>query len=302
MSALPKPPGYLQQDKGPNLVRIIWIFESFSLIVACLKVWTRVKVLRQSGLEDVFILLSAVLSLVYGSLLTASIHYGLGRHAAAIAPTVLKALKFYAAAIPFGMLSVTLPTLAIAIIIKQTTDPLPRQLRILYGVPCLNLLIRIVNVILVFLSCPQDSAIDYTIWVVIEGDVIIITACVPGLRPFVKYLRQRYGSEHGQIQNIRLIAQKSNRISEITVPASSASQAQTHARCSRSVSNGEQPQPEENIQEEDTVELMSSKTHDVERQSAERWRESEDTRRHTVEAKTGRESFPSIHRDGEAGT
>lgn len=170
-------PEYLQQDKGPLLVRIIWVFEALALTAVCLKVWTRVKVLHQSGLEDVFVLLSdvscdlahvplkrsitdsrgQVLSLVYGALLTVSVHYGLGRHAAAIVPTARKAIKLYVAAIPFGMLSVTLPTLAIAIILHQTTDPSPQQLRFLYGIPMLNLVIRIVNVILVFTSCLPDK-------------------------------------------------------------------------------------------------------------------------------------------------
>ncbi|KAL8753995.1 MAG: hypothetical protein Q9199_004644 [Rusavskia elegans] len=348
-------PEYLQQDKGPLLVRIIWVFEALALTAVCLKVWTRVKVLHQSGLEDVFVLLSDVLSLVYGALLTVSVHYGLGRHAAAIVPTARKAIKLYVAAIPFGMLSVTLPTLAIAIILHQTTDPSPQQLRFLYGIPMLNLVIRIVNVILVFTSCLPDkpqalhgvskcvnyvvaihymyfatcfsaatgvfltvwpivafwklrlatrkkvillllfsttaiaavctlvrvgylpkihnfddftySSIDYTIWVVIEGDVIIIAACVPGLRPFVKHLRQKYQTNQRQIPNTPQPPKKSNRNSEITVPASSVSLPRTEPPPAGSISHSEQTLATRRVSKERMVEPDPPKTEDVEKQT-----------------------------------
>ncbi|KAI4277662.1 MAG: hypothetical protein L6R38_005404, partial [Xanthoria sp. 2 TBL-2021] len=346
-----------------------------------------------------------VLALVYGALLTASVHYGLGRHAAAIAPTALKAIKLYVAAIPFGMLSVTLPTFAIAIILHQTTDPSRQQLRLLYGIPMLNLVIRIVNVILVFTSClpdtPQglhgvskcvnyvvaihyvyfatcfsaatgvfltvwpivafwklrlatrkkvillllfstmaiaaactlvrvgylpkihnfddftcespplnriqnksadctflsDSSIDYTIWVVIEGDVIIISACVPGLRPFVKYLRQKYQSNQRQIPNTPQPSKKSNRNSEITVPASSVSLPRKEPLPAGSIGHSEQTAATRRVSKEGMVEPDRSKTEDVEKQTFERWRGSEVTRWNTEEAKTSAGSPPSIYGD-----
>ena len=53
-------PDILQQDKGPLLVITIWVFGSLALIVVCLNFWTRLKVLHQSGLEDIFVLLAWV--------------------------------------------------------------------------------------------------------------------------------------------------------------------------------------------------------------------------------------------------
>lgn len=53
-------PTLLKQDKGPLLVIIIWFFASLALVVVSIKVWTRLKVLRKPGLEDLFVLLAWV--------------------------------------------------------------------------------------------------------------------------------------------------------------------------------------------------------------------------------------------------
>ncbi|KAL8880377.1 MAG: hypothetical protein Q9198_002203 [Flavoplaca austrocitrina] len=99
------------------------------------------------------------MSLTHGSLLTISVRFGLGKHPAAIEPTeALNAILWYERGIPLGMLSVTLPMFAIAIVLDNITDPWRRQRRLLYGIPVLNLVIRIVNVIMVFTSCPPNNA------------------------------------------------------------------------------------------------------------------------------------------------
>ena len=98
------------------------------------------------------------MSLTYGSLLTISVRSGLGKHPAAIEPTaILNAILWYERGIPLGMLSVTLPMFAITIVLDNITDPWRRQRRLLYGIPVLNLVIRTVNVILLFTSCPRTD-------------------------------------------------------------------------------------------------------------------------------------------------
>ncbi|KAI4086342.1 MAG: hypothetical protein LQ339_009049 [Xanthoria mediterranea] len=362
-------PEILQQDKGPLLVITIWVFGSLALIVVCLNFWTRLKVLHQSGLEDIFVLLAWVLSLVYSALMTAGVGSGLGKHVIAIKPiALLKALRLYTAALPFGMLSGTLPTLAIAIVLNKITVPAQRQLWLLYGIPTLNLIIRIVNVILVFTACrpahmpaiyPRVSrcfgadiahhyvyfaisfsaatdvfltawpmvafwqlrikrrekavllllfsttaiaavcalvrigylhkvyklddftydTIEYSLWAAclsIEGNVIIITACVPGLRPFVKYLRHQF--DWGRQPDILEIPKKSNRNSEITVPASSVSLHRMEPQPASFNNPGNNAPPESPVSTRDTQKLIAPavQPEDVENQAFESRRESED--------------------------
>ncbi|KAL8992507.1 MAG: hypothetical protein Q9169_007048 [Polycauliona sp. 2 TL-2023] len=332
------PPGYLQQDKGPMLVKVIWVFAALALIVVCLKAWTRLKVLHQSGLEDLFMLLAEAVSLVYGALLTAAVNQGLGKHAAALEPDALvRAIRLYTKALPFGMLSVTLPMFAIAIVLDNITAPSNQQRRLLYAFPTLNLIIRVVNVILVFTQCftaasvifltvwpivafwrlrlkmkdriilpvlfgttaiaaacilvrvsyiPQMkdyddftyTSVDYTVWVVIEADIFIITACIPGLRAFVKYLRQKISD--GRILPSAAIPtpKKSNRNSEITVPASSLSLNQVEPQSAASVAQSQQSLLNEHLRRERSPGSVPPRMEDVERQAPERWRASEDTR------------------------
>ncbi|KAL8676410.1 MAG: hypothetical protein Q9186_007074 [Xanthomendoza sp. 1 TL-2023] len=240
-----------------------------------------------------------VSSVIYGAILTAAVQMGLGKHPYAIDPTkVSKTLKLYIAAVPFGLITLSLPTLAIAICLNNLIVPTKRQLYILYFFPTLQIVMAVVGIVLIFTQCKPQSAlwsfqpgarcldksvvlgyvylmtgttirgyppvgsvfIDYlyvafvdlflaivplmafwqlqikpkakimlcllmsttaisaaicafvriayvasladipdytyasihhTLWAVIEGNVIIIAACLPGLRPFVKYVRTR---------------------------------------------------------------------------------------------------------------
>ncbi|KAL8724970.1 MAG: hypothetical protein Q9181_006590 [Wetmoreana brouardii] len=275
------PPEVYDQNKGPMLVIVIWVFASLALAVIGIKVWTRFRILRQSGIEDLFIFSGWVLSIIFGAILTACVHLGLGKHPFAIDPKVVpRVLKLYLISVPFAIFTLSLPPIAVAILLKHLLAPTRRQLWILYGVPILQLVTAVMDVILIFVQClptstlwdPKPGAkcwprkvitgyvyfalsytaftdlflavvpivafwklqlkpkakivlflvmtttaiaalcaiirmiyvhdiadlndytyslINHTMWAVLEGNAIIIAACIPGLRPFVKYIRQK---------------------------------------------------------------------------------------------------------------
>lgn len=110
----------------------------------------------------------------------------------------------------------------------------------------------------------------------IEGNVIIITACVPGLRPFVKYLRHRFN--WGRQPDILEIPKKSNRNSEITVPASSVSLRRMEPQSSNFNNPDNHVIPESPVSTRETQKLIAPavQPEDVEKQAFESWRESED--------------------------
>ncbi|KAL8815527.1 MAG: hypothetical protein Q9223_005336 [Gallowayella weberi] len=132
---------------------------------------------------------------------------GLGKHPYAIDPTkISQTLKLYTVAVPFGLMVPSLSTLAIAICLNNLIAPTKRQRCILYIFPYLQMVIAIVGIILIFTQCkprstlwkPQKGArcLDKSVllgWVylIIEGNVIIIAACLPDLRPFVKHVRSK---------------------------------------------------------------------------------------------------------------
>ncbi|KAL8786819.1 MAG: hypothetical protein Q9213_002556 [Squamulea squamosa] len=343
------PPEVLKQNKGPLLLSIIWIFASLALIVVSIKVWTRIKVLHQSGLEDLFVLLAWVLSLVYGAMLTASVHYGFGKHPSAIdSKAILIAIKLYAAAIPFGIFSVSLPTLAIAIVLKKITAPSTRQIWFLYGMPALNVAIKVVNVVLILTTCPPTSIHDglkilssisriiaaaqvivtgfsaatdvfLTVWpivafwklqlkqktkvvllllfsttAVIEGDVIIITACVPGLRPFVKHLRQK--TKRNQCLDNLQAPKRLSSNSGIVGP-SSVSIQRTEPQGSGSISHSDQLPRNHTAYKCRSLERIPSKMEDADKQAFEGWRALEGDKRRHGENQTAVRKSPLIERD-----
>ncbi|KAL8805532.1 MAG: hypothetical protein Q9182_001901 [Xanthomendoza sp. 2 TL-2023] len=370
------PPELLKQNKGPLLVIIVWVFAALALMVVSIKVWTRVKILHQSDLENVFhsvfVLLAWVLSLVYGALLTASVYSGLGKHSFALdRQEIDTAIMLYSISIPFGILSVALPALAIAIVLKKITDANHRQLWFLYGIPALNIVIKIINVVLVFSTCPPASfrsrismskcvnvsvvtgyfyfatcfsaatavflvmwpmvafwklqlkrkakvslillfsttavaavcalvrvgylprvsrledftyySIDYTIWVVMEGDVFIITACVPGLRPFVKHLRDRLNQRSQPDQD----SKEPNGMGIDSAATALSSPSSTRRMEPRS--SGSAIQPSSTNHHHHRIDAPA----DTEKQAFELWRDGEDEKwaRDEDESRDGMENF-----------
>ncbi|KAL8769668.1 MAG: hypothetical protein Q9209_004465 [Squamulea sp. 1 TL-2023] len=240
------------------------------------------------------------------------VHFGFGKHPSAIDPKALvTAIKLYAAAIPFGIFSVSLPTLAIAIVLKKITAPSQRQTWFLYGIPAFNVVSKVVNVVLVLTTCPPASiykgvrtharcfdrnvTINYVYFAI--RDVVIISACVPGLRPFIKHLRQK--NNRAQYPDGLQDPKQLRNSSEITGP-SSISLRRKEQRDSGSTSNSDQPPPNHDAYKQRSLEPIRSTTEDADKQAFEGRRVLENGRRHKEEqAPVG--NLPLIdHEPGEA--
>ncbi|KAL8777561.1 MAG: hypothetical protein Q9194_002488 [Teloschistes cf. exilis] len=145
------PPELLKQDRGRNLVTVIWVFGALSLIVVSIKVWTRMKILHQSGIEDMFIFsgwASALLS-------------SLGKHPVAVDPDRLPHLeKLYLISLPFAILTLSLPPIAVAILLDRLIEPARSQKWVLFSVPALQFIAAAVEVVLLFVQCSPAS----TLW------------------------------------------------------------------------------------------------------------------------------------------
>ncbi|KAL8758037.1 MAG: hypothetical protein Q9199_001767 [Rusavskia elegans] len=276
------PPEVYKQDRGPRLVIVIWVFAALALATVSIRLWARCKILHRLGLEDFLMFFAWVISIIYGALLTASVHLGLGKHTYAIDPRkISSALKLYTVAVPFGLTVLGVPMVAIAIVLKNLIASTKRHTWILFFFPILQLVLTTVGVVLLFNECKPTStlwnqrpgakcwdsritiryvyftsvygafvdvflavvppiaywklqirpkekivlflvmgatvlaaicalirlayitsltewqdytytSINHTTWAIIEGNVIIIAACIPGLRPFVKHVRSRF--------------------------------------------------------------------------------------------------------------
>ncbi|KAL8851202.1 MAG: hypothetical protein Q9221_003833 [Calogaya cf. arnoldii] len=91
------------------------------------------------------------MSLIYGALLTASVRVGLGKHPYAIDPrNMSQVLKLYTFAVPFAILGLAVPTLAIAIVLIGLIGPIRPRTWIVYFFPILQIVIGVIAVILLF--------------------------------------------------------------------------------------------------------------------------------------------------------
>ena len=61
-SMVPPPDG--DASKGPSMLIIIWLFTAISTIVVGLKMWTRLKIIREFGADDVLTILALVRNLI----------------------------------------------------------------------------------------------------------------------------------------------------------------------------------------------------------------------------------------------
>ncbi|KAL8917673.1 MAG: hypothetical protein Q9172_005736 [Xanthocarpia lactea] len=134
LNSAPLRPDVIRQDKGPRLVAVIWVFASLTLLT--------------------------ILSLIYGALLTASVHLGLGKHAFAIDPSkITYAIKLYTIAVPFGIVVLALTTLAIAIVLNGLIAPSKWHTCILYFLPVLQFVIGITGIAMLLTQCTPTSAL-----------------------------------------------------------------------------------------------------------------------------------------------
>ncbi|KAL8855314.1 MAG: hypothetical protein Q9178_008028 [Gyalolechia marmorata] len=160
LNSAPIRPDVIRQDKGPRLVAVIWVFASLALLTVSIRTWTRFRILHRSGIEDFMILFAWVLSLIYGALLTASVHLGLGKHAFAIDPSkITYAIKLYTIAVPFGIVLLALPTLAIAIVLNGLIAPSKWHTCILYFFPVLQFVMGVTGIVMLMTQCTPTSAL-----------------------------------------------------------------------------------------------------------------------------------------------
>lgn len=99
-----------------------------------------------------------VLSIINGSILTACVSLGLGKHPFAVDPDQLPYLeKLYLISLPFAVLTLSLPPIAVAILLDRLIEPEQSQKWVLYSVPALQFIAAAVDIILLFVQCSPAS-------------------------------------------------------------------------------------------------------------------------------------------------
>lgn len=98
---------------------------------------------------------------ICSSLITASVHAGLGRHSSELAmEQQLRALKLSVLASPFGIMAYSLPNVSVAIFLDRILFPDPLRKWFIYSVVIAQNVAAAVAVIMLFFHCATPP----TIW------------------------------------------------------------------------------------------------------------------------------------------
>ncbi|KAL9596668.1 MAG: hypothetical protein Q9179_004540 [Wetmoreana sp. 5 TL-2023] len=110
----------------------------------------------------------------------------------------------------------------------------------------------------------HHSLINHTMWAVLEGNAIIIAACIPGLRPFIKYIRRKQylrKPNHPAPLNLR---KERHLDSDISALPSPVSVRRMEPRSSGSVSSVGLQLPNHKAYRQNSLAPIMSNTGDVE--------------------------------------
>ncbi|KAI4182631.1 MAG: hypothetical protein L6R41_005854 [Letrouitia leprolyta] len=192
------------RSTGTDIFVVTWLFTGISAVVVVLKVWTRFKIIRQTGLDDAFTVLALAFLLAFASIITVSVHRGLGKHFINLSPAALTAsVKLAIISNPLVFLAATFPNISVAIsldriLVPQLWQKVPQSLPS-YGL-CIFMILDLVSISLLpsteSSTGPCNAPISCGVWDVtdgrgiasIEAAFIIIAACIPSLRPFARAL------------------------------------------------------------------------------------------------------------------
>ncbi|KAL8645310.1 MAG: hypothetical protein Q9226_007362, partial [Calogaya cf. arnoldii] len=81
-----QPPPDGDTSAGPSILIITWLFTAISTIIVGLKVYTRLKIIRQFGADDILTILALLFLLAFAPLITVSVDKGLGKHVYYLTP------------------------------------------------------------------------------------------------------------------------------------------------------------------------------------------------------------------------
>ncbi|KAI9653797.1 MAG: hypothetical protein M1831_005664 [Alyxoria varia] len=148
------------EDRGPELLGVLWTFCGLAIIVVALKIYARFRIMKAEGVDDALILLSLAMAIATTSIFTYSVTLGFGRHIWTLDPQdTIKSIKYNYMAVPPQILAYSIPKISVAIFIDRILAPSKIRRIILYGVPGLQLINGVIAIIVLFKTCTPTASI-----------------------------------------------------------------------------------------------------------------------------------------------
>lgn len=145
---------------GTGIFVVTWIFTSISAVVVVLKIYTRFKIIHQTGLDDVFTVLALAFLLAFAGIITVSVHRGLGKHFINLSPAALTgAVKLAIISNPLVFLAAAFPNISVAISLDRILVPQLWPRVMLYGFPILQCIVAFICSVITYTQCTPLEAL-----------------------------------------------------------------------------------------------------------------------------------------------
>ncbi|KAL4781244.1 hypothetical protein BJX76DRAFT_360108 [Aspergillus varians] len=155
--------GSPSDDKGPKILAVLWGLTGFTFVVVAARMFIRGKMLRNFGLDDWLIGFAMLMGIIYCGITTANVAIGYGKHAYVLEPTTVeRASLLNSISFLFGIISFSVPKLAVAAMLIRILNPSTWQKAVIWGVTGMGAVISGICIIVLFTMCDPPRALWQT--------------------------------------------------------------------------------------------------------------------------------------------
>ena len=148
------------QNKGPSIEAVIWIFTSIALLTAVFRIFGRLRLTRNIGWDDFWIVIAMLLNLIYAAFVEHAVKLGNGRHPYYLGPEqTMRAIHWNTIAFPPGVMSFAIPKLSVTILLAKVLNPTKKQVYIMYSLSLATIVGSILAAIFLFHQCNPPEGV-----------------------------------------------------------------------------------------------------------------------------------------------
>ncbi|EER25284.1 hypothetical protein D8B26_007908 [Coccidioides posadasii str. Silveira] len=147
-------------NKGPMLLAVMWSLTIVTAIIVTARIYIRAKIVRNLGPDDWLIIAGMALGIVYVAITHVNVVVGYGRQQKTLAiENIETAIMLNTVSFIFGILSFTIPKLAVAAMLNRILNPTRFQRYFLWILTGLGTVISIVCILVLFTMCSPPQGL-----------------------------------------------------------------------------------------------------------------------------------------------
>lgn len=159
------------QDKGPKILAVLWSLTLLTFVIVLARMFIRIRMLRNFGSDDYLIVVSMILGLAYCVTCTIDVvSFKFGKHVGATSTHNMEmAILWNTISFLFGILSFSIPKLAIAAMLSRVLNPPPLPRMALWGLTGFAAVVSCICIVILFTMCDPPQALWYVHLAQTEG-------------------------------------------------------------------------------------------------------------------------------------